>query len=649
MSQPPQPPQQPPNEPPNTPPGAPNPPQGAPGTPPPGAPNTPPAPPAGGFGAPQDPPPGGFGQPTPPPADPFGKQPQQPPAGQPQPPAGPPQQPPTPPAGGYGAPPAPSAGGYPTPPAPQPNGYGYPQAEPGYGYPQGPGQPAQQGYGYPTQPMQPQYGTPQPSGGGKKFTAQMQIIVAAAVAVVLIIGAGIVYSNTGGDDKGGKNEASSAGSTGGEGKGGGGLAGGDEKAPANTKSQVAFQLPEPVVGDTVVVKGSWLTDKAYVKSGVAEINAYDRDKGTKLWTVPLAGEMCSASRHMSEDQKAAIVFAEAKPSKEKKYPACNQVGVVDLVAGKLLWSKSVTSSTGGDRPTPFDEVTLSGTTVAAGGTQGGAAFKLADGAELWKPKVGADGCYDSGYGGGEALAVVRTCGTSDNRQLSVQMLDATTGAPQSTFALPAGVDFASIVSTKPLVAAADVGDTAGDGSSISDFFSIDAATGKLIVRISADAEKYGARCSGTDVESCRHIAVTNNRLYLPTESHDGASEYGDTNEIVAFDLTTGKLLGGRADAGERYSMVPLRVDGTSVIAYKEGPYDKGGQVVSIDGETFKETKLMENPSDEAVRSAEKKFLPDSHELIYGDGRLYLAQTMVSEPSTTNPDDKDYLVLAYRAE
>ncbi|MFI1186911.1 PQQ-binding-like beta-propeller repeat protein [Streptomyces californicus] len=653
MSQPPQPPQQPPNEPPNPSPGAPNPPQGPPGAPT-GAPDTPPAPPAGGFGAPQDPPPGGFGQPATPPADPFGKQSQQPPAGQPQPPAGPPQQPPAPPAGGYGSPPPPSAGGYPTPPAPQPNGYGYPQAEPGYGYPQGPGHPAQQGYGYPTQPMQPQYGTPQPAGGGKKFTTQMQIIVAAAVAVVLIIGAGIVYSNTGGDDEGGTNEASSSGSTGGGGKGGGGLAGGDEKAPANTKSKVAFQLPEPVIGrpgETVVVKGSWLTDKAYVKAGIAEINAYDRDKGTKLWSVPLIGEMCSASRHMSKDQKAAIVFAEAKPSKEKKYPACNQVGVVDLAAGKLLWSKSVTSTTGGDRPTTFDEITLSGTTVAAGGTQGGAAFKLADGAELWKPKVGADGCYDSGYAGGEALAVVRTCGTTDNRQLSVQMLDPTTGAPQSTFALPAGLDFASIVSTKPLVAAADVGKTAGDGSSISDFFSIDAATGKLIVRISADAEKYAARCSGTDVESCRNVAVTNNRLYLPTESHDGASEYGDTNEIVAFDLATGKLLGGRADAGERYSMVPLRADGTSVIAYKEGPYDKGGQVVSIDGETFKETKLMENPSDEAVRRAEKDFLPDSDEVVYGDGRLYLAQTMIRESTTPNPDpeEKKYLALAFRAE
>ncbi|MER7697130.1 PQQ-binding-like beta-propeller repeat protein [Streptomyces sp. NPDC096095] len=631
MTQPPQPPQQPPNEPPNT---------------PPGAPNTPPAPPAGppsgGFGAPQDPPPGGFGQPAPPPAGPFGKPEQQPPAA-----------PHDAPAGGYGTPPPPPAGGYPTPPAPQPNGYGYPQApQQGYGYPQGPaGQPGvpQQGYGYPTQPMQPQYGGPQPDGGGKKFSTQMQIIVAAAVAVVLIIGGGFIYASTSGDD--GKDEASSSGSTGGEAKGGegGGLAGGDEKAPANTKSKVAFQLPQPVVTDIVTVAGSWLTDKAYVKSGIAEITAYDRDKGTKLWSFPLAGEICSVSRHMSEDYKTAIVFQESKPTKENKYPSCNQVGAIDMTAGKLMWSKSVTSATGGDKPVRFDEVTLSGTTVAAGGTSGGAAFKLDDGAELWKPKVGADGCYDGGYAGGEALAVVRMCGTSDSRQLTVQALNPTTGAPLSSYQMPAGVDYASIVSTKPLVVAADVGDTAGDGSSISDFFSIDAATGKLIVRIPADAEKYAARCGSTDVEQCKHIAVGNNRLYLPTERHDGTSEYGDTNEIVAFDLATGKLLGGRADAGDRHTLVPLRMDGTSVIAYKEGPYDKGGQVVSIDGETFEQTQLMENPSDEAVRKAEKRFSIDSAELIYSDGRFFMAGKSVHKPSTVNPDEKVYLVVAYRAD
>nr|MDT0526787.1 PQQ-binding-like beta-propeller repeat protein [Streptomyces sp. DSM 41633] len=134
-----------------------------------------------------------------------------------------------------------------------------------------------------------------------------------------------------------------------------------------------------------------------VKSGVDAIAAYDPDKGTELWSVPLDGQVCGASRHMTKDYKTAILFKEGKPTKEKKYPACNQVGVVDLSTGKLLWNKSVTAATGGDRPVSFDEVTLSGTTVAAGGTSGGAAFKLENGAELWKPKVGADRCYDMGY------------------------------------------------------------------------------------------------------------------------------------------------------------------------------------------------------------------------------------------------------------
>ncbi|WP_432151557.1 PQQ-binding-like beta-propeller repeat protein [Streptomyces sp. bgisy029] len=658
-----QPPPQPPNEPPNQPPGQPS---GQPADQPPAGPpaQAPATPPAGGFGAPQDPPPGGFGEPTPPPADPFAKQP---------PPAGPP----TPPAGGYGTPSTPPGGygtpqpGYPTPPAPQPNGYGYPQGpQPGYGYPQGaPGQPGypggqpgmpQQGYGYPTQPM---YGAPQPGPagngggpGGKKFSTQLQIIVAAAVAVVLIIGAAVVYSATKDDGDQGS-QASTSGSTGGgegkggEGKGGegDGLAGGDEKAPGNTASKVAFQLPQPEVTGVTTVKGSWLTDKAYVKSGVNEVVAYDRDKGTKLWSVPVPGEVCGASRHMTEDYRTAILFKETKPTKQNKYPACNQVGAVDLAAGKLLWSKSVTSATGGDRPVQFDEVTLSGTTVAAGGTSGGAAFKLENGAELWKPKVSADRCYDTGYAGGEALAVVRKCGSYDSPQLTIQSLNPATGAPLSSFEMPAGVDFASIVSTKPLVVAANVGDTAGDGSGISDFFSVDAATGKLIVRISADAEKYAARCGSTDVESCRAAIVGNNRLYLPTEDHDGTSEYGDTNEVVAFDLTTGKLLGGRADAGDRYSLVPLRMDGTNVIAYKRPPYDKGGQIVSIDGETFKQTLLMENPSDESVREAETRFTIDHSEILYAEGRFFLSKELISERRDSQADEKLHLAVGFRTD
>ncbi|WP_326697962.1 PQQ-binding-like beta-propeller repeat protein [Streptomyces sp. NBC_01754] len=649
----------------------------------------------GGFGAPQDPPPGGFGAPPtpPPPTDALSKQPPQPPAGGPpaappppgaQPPA--PQGPPTPPAGtgGFGAPQEPAPGGhgapqtppppqhpgygppqtpppgqpgygYPQTPPPGQPGYGYPQTppqgQPGYAYPQGPapgqpGMPPQQGYGYPTAPMQQQYAGPQP-GGGKKFGTQMKIIVAAAVAVVLIIGGGVIYAAGGDDGDGTKNEASAAGT---EGKGGEGgevdAPGGDEKAPADVMSEVGFQLPLPEVTDTTNVRGSWLTDKAYVKTGAYEIVGYDPAKGTKLWSVPLAGQLCAASRHKSEDDKTAIVFQEGKPTKERKYPSCNKVGVVDLATGKLVWSKSVTSSSGGDTPVRFDEVTLSGTTVAAGGTGGGAAFNLDDGAELWRPKTDTNNCYDMGYGGGEALVAVRKCGSSDERNLTIQPLNPTTGAPLSSYAMPAGVEYAAVVSTKPLVVAADVGDTAGDGSGISDFFSIDAATGELTVRISADADKYAARCGSTEVETCQSAVVGNNKLYLPTERHDGGGEYGNTNEIVAFDLTTGKLVGGKADAGDRYTMRPLRMDGTDVIAYKEPPYDKGGQIVSINGSSFKETVLMENPADKVIRAAETSFSPDYAEFVYEKGRLFIAKKMVSKPRPSSTEDKEYLVVSF---
>ncbi|MFF9349518.1 PQQ-binding-like beta-propeller repeat protein [Streptomyces sp. NPDC014734] len=637
-----QPPQQPPNEPPQ------------------GGFGAPQDPPQGGFGAPQGPPQGGFGAPTPPPADttaPAGP-PQQPgpahgvPQGQPpQPGYGAPQNQPTQP--GYGAPqgqPAQPGYGYPQQGQPTQPGYGYPQGLPpgqppqqGYGFPHAmpPGQPPQQGYGYPTTPMQQQY-PPQQNGngnGGKKFSTQMQIIVAAAVAVVLIVGGGIWYAKSGGGDDKKKEEASqsSGGTSDGKDSGESGSApdgAGKEKAPDNPRSKVAFQMPIPKVTEVTTLSGSWLTDKAYVKTGINEIVGYDAVKGTKLWSIPLAGQLCAASRHMTADYKTAIVFEQGKPTKAKKYQPCNQVAALDLSTGKLLWSKSVNAATSGDAPVRFEEVTVSGTTVAAGGSEGGAAFNLNTGAELWKPKASTDGCFDRGYGGGEALAVVRSCGKYDDPQLVIQALNPADGAPISSYKMPPGVDYASIVSTKPLVVAADVGDTAGDGSGISDFFSIDASTGKLLTRIAADGDKYAARCKSTLVESCNSLAVGNNRIYVPTESHEGTGEYGDTNEIVSFDLATGKPTSDRADAGDRYKMFPIRMDGGNIIAYRTPPYDKGGQIVSIDGGTFKQTVLMENPSDKTVRDVETNFSPDYSEFRYNDGHLYLSSTLVSKPHGT---------------
>ncbi|WP_411077917.1 PQQ-binding-like beta-propeller repeat protein [Streptomyces sp. cmx-10-25] len=591
-----------------------------------GAPTPPPQDPGPGYGHPQQPGPG-YGYPQQPPADQGYGYPQQQPADQGY---GQPQQPP------YGYP------GQPQPPQPD-QGYGYPAQQP------------QAPYGYPTQPQQPQYGGyPQPAppapGGGKKLSAQLQIVIAAAVAIALIVGFGIWYANSGGSEEAKEPDGTTQGSAAGGGgdtggKGGGGGGGGKEKAPADTGAKVAYKVAQPKVPDVTDVSGSWITDKAFVKPGVNSLVAYDLDKGGVLWTLPLTGQMCGASRHVSADNKVPILFEAAKRVAPRYFQQCTQVGVVDLNTGKLVWSESVSA---GDDKARFSEVTLSGATVAAGGTDGGAAFDLASGNARWKPKAEDDRCYDLGYGGGEGLVAVRKCGTYDAPSVLIQNLDPVSGKPLSQFKMPAGVKYASIVSTRPLVVAADVGETAGDGSGISDFFSIDEKTGKLKAKITADAEQYAARCRATQVESCEQALVGNGKLYVPTEEHEGSSgEYGDeTNEIIAFDLATGRTAPEKADAGDKYTYVPMRMDGANLIAYKEAPYDKGGRIVSVDGATMKETLLLENPADRSTGNPERSFSLTGAELRYRDGRFFISDRLVSKARESDTGPAEYLLVSF---
>ncbi|MFJ6725696.1 PQQ-binding-like beta-propeller repeat protein [Streptomyces sp. NPDC091281] len=593
---------------------------------PPAAPPAPPTPPAPSYGYPQS--------------------------------AGAPQPPQTPPPPGYGYPGQPGAPVPPGTPNPgTPNPYGAPQQpygapQPGYGYPTAPypqqGHP-QQGYpGYPGQPTVPM--PPQAPAGRRGINAPVAIVLAAVVAIALIVGAGVLYAGSDDGDGGGgkKNDtASSSGTKGGtddgDGKGTGGTpAGGTEKAPADPASKLLFQIPSPKVAkdDSVVVSGSWLTEKTYVKAGVAEIAGYDPDKGTRLWTIKLPGPVCTASKYATEDGKTAVVFQPKMPEKNRS-AGCSQVAAIDLDAGKQLWTKT---SAAGDYPITFDNVTVSGTTVALGATEGGSAFDINTGKSLWSPKQ-ADTCYDAGYGGGPKLVAIRKCGPYDARQLQIQTIDPVSGKVLSEYKMTSGIEYAAIVSTDPLVVAADVGDSAGDGSGISDFFSIDNKTGKLKARLSAPGDQFAARCDGiTKIEQCSGLAVGADRLYIPTEEHDGGGDYSRTNEIVSFDLNTGKQTGQRADAGDGYELVPLRMDGKNVIAYKRAPYDEGGQIVSVDGGSFKQTKLLQNPSTQSVRDAESRMLPEYSELIFARGHLYMAA--VYADSSGAADEKEYLALAF---
>lgn len=635
MTQPPPPPNQPPGPPANQPPA--QPPQDT--------------PPQGGFGAPTPPPAGGFGAPTPPPQ-------------------GPPQTPPPAQGPGYG---------YPQTPPPQP-GYGYPgqpgqPGQPGpYGQPQqqqpGPygqqpyGQPGQQqpyGYAPPTVPMQPHVaGAPGAPGGKKKVNSTAIIITAAVAAIALIVGGGVYVATSGGDDNTKKETASSEGTTGGEddtkngdggtSSGGGSSSGGvevpteaQEKVPSSTAAQVLFQVPAHEVAndkDIDSVKGSWLTDTTYAKSALNKIVGYEPDSGKSKWTLDLPGQTCAASREITTEKIAIVVTEEAKRAKDER-PPCTQVIAFNVETGKQVWAQSAELS---GSKVPFREVTISGTTVAAGGGySGGAAFDVNTGKVLWSPKVGE--CTDQGYAGGAQLVAVRKCGDYGEETFEIQLLDPKTGSVKWSYKLPSGIDRATIISTQPVVFGVVTGnDIPLTGTS--DIFSLD-ENGKLRAKISVPDKRYNYDCPVSGVWACRGIYVGNDKVYMPTENHDGSgTSYSQTNEIVSFSLATGKSTGDRVDAGNDYELFPIRMDGPNIIAFKDGPYDKGAQVVSIDGKTLKQTVLLETPASESVLRAIGSMSPTLGELLYTNGRFFLGQDLVSKPYSK--DEKEYTALGFGA-
>ncbi|MGW6024445.1 outer membrane protein assembly factor BamB family protein [Streptomyces sp. NPDC055099] len=612
-------------------------------------------PPQGGFGAPQDPPPGGFGAPQDPPPAGFGKapEPNNPSYGYPQtpPPAQPPTppaQPPTPPQGqpNYGYPQAPQAPG--TPPPGQPQGYGYPgQPTAPYNQPTQPyGQQAPYGaYQQPgTMPMAPQAGVPGGSGGSK-LSGQMKIIIGAVVAIALIVGGGVFYASTQKEDTEASSGNPTGGGKGGEGKKGGGEQGpsgpGTEKVPANTSATVSFQLPQPEVPEKEVwtTEGSWLADGVYAKAGINKIVGYDPATGDELWALPLAGQTCAGSREVTKTGIAVVAYEEGKRTKEGKYQTCSQISAIDLKDGKKLWTETIDEGSSAAR---VEEVTISGSTVAAGSSAGGAAFDLTSGDHLWEPNPG-DECQDEGYAGGEQLVAVRKCGDYDDPKLKIELLDRKSGKAQWTFPIAVGIKYANVISTNPVVFGQQTG---ADATNVTDVFSLD-NRGQLRAKISLGKDKYDHDCEFDVVDACSSIAVGNDKLYVPTRQHDGGGDgYSQTNEIISFSLATGKTTGDRADAGENGEMFPIRMDGGNILVYKDAGYDKGAQVVSLNGKTMKETKLLETPAAESVGSAISGMVPKSNELLYSDGKLFLSKKLVSKPYSK--DEKEYLAMGFAA-
>ncbi|MGW0939621.1 outer membrane protein assembly factor BamB family protein [Streptomyces sp. NPDC002666] len=578
-------------------------------------------PPQGGFGAPQDPP-HGVPQPpqTPPPA-----QPPQAPAGQPG--YGYPQQPPQ---AGYGYPQQPG------PHAQQPGPYGQPQQPGPYAQQPGPyGQPQQPGYGYPQQqyPGAPTPAGPAGPGGGNPFKGRTAVIIGAAVAALLVIGGGVFLLSGGDDDdkkpvakKSGEVQKPSTSPTVDEGDGDGtGREGSDDlnggRKPGEAKVLWLQKNDVDLPRNGADVYGPWIVGDTIVKGMYRTVSGYSVADGKQKWTLKLPADICAAPAQTTTDGRIVIGVENGTSDKAD----CSDLQLIDLNTGKTGWKKPVKSSGLFDLMSDIS-LAISGDTVTVGRTGASNAFRVSDGKELFGKRDGI--CQPFAFAGGAKLIAATSCRTDDldNPQHQIEEIDPNTGKPKWTYKPARGWEVDNVYSVSPLVVSLTKGSSSKDKK-----WSILALRENGTLRsqvISDKGDKFPMGCGGAfavfgkSVDGCDGVTADANTLYMRTQ--DDTSGSARTNQVVAFNLNTGKSKWkAKAPAGQ--TMKPLRMEGADVLLYVDAGYNKGGGIATLAPSGGSPRMVLQHQASTA--QIESSFWDEK--VLYAGGRSFIASGRIS--------------------
>ncbi|MFF9197259.1 PQQ-binding-like beta-propeller repeat protein [Streptomyces sp. NPDC014779] len=595
---------------------------------------------------PSNQPPGGFGAPDPnqgnvPPVPPM-----------------PPQAPPAPPTAPPTAPAQPAAQpgpyGYPQQAPQQPGPYGYPQQAPQqapgpYGYPQQPGpygqQPGPYGQqpgpygGYPANPV-----PPGPGGGGKNpFKGKPGIIVAASVAAALVIGLGAWFAFSGDGEEDPVAQPTQSATNGpkptesvdkGDGSGDG-ENGGPEDLNAGRKdgeAKIAWLLKNNVdlPRNGADVYGPWIIGDTVVKAMYKGIDGYSLSDGSSKWHIDVPHKLCAAPPQPSANGLMVFGYQDSDGDRAK----CLEMQQVDLNTGKAGWKKSIPKPTG---LFAFSDntLTISGNTVTAAGSSSAYGFSLTDGRQLFTGPT--TGCKPYAYAGGSKLIAASECRTGDvnKEQHEISEVDPTTGKNKWTFRLQPTWEVDKVYSVDPLVVSA----TQREQKKWA-IFSL-TANGKERSQIQGGTDKFAPRCGGSfvvfgkNLQGCTGVAADANTFYMATDT-----EYGTPNEVIAFDLNTGKAKWRSKAPGEQ-QMTPLRMEGSDVLVYVGPRYDAGGAVAAIAPTGGAPKVLLQHQA--AVSTVESSFYSAGY--AYSNGTFVIAAGRVSA-SNDEEEKETKTMMAY---
>ncbi|WP_199552094.1 PQQ-binding-like beta-propeller repeat protein [Streptomyces sp. N35] len=411
-----------------------------------------------------------------------------------------------------------------------------------------------------------------------------------------------------------------------------------EKTPESIEAQLTADIEPgdglPAGGAIVRAPGAWATEKVFAKSDAKAVYGFSAKDGLDKWKIPLPGEICAASKHITVDGMTAVL-TESEEGKLGGDPGerdgCTELVAFDVDSGKTLWRKHLKEAEG---IPPFAVgLTVSQGVVAVSWTEASAAFDLASGEQNWT-KNAATTCKDQSFGGGSALLAVVSCGV-DEKILKVQKVNPKTGKALWTYEVSKGILDARILSSDPPL----VGISAGDYG-VTDIASL-GGDGKLRSMIRLGGDKYSVECDSFTMERCKGYAAGGDRLYVMTKDDGGLEK--PANEVVEFDVATGKTTGKNFKSKGWDPLIPVRMSGGKVIAHRAN--QSIGAVVSLDPATGKQTLLMVHPIE---KQHERLVGADSTQTLFEHGHLYFAGDQVIGPAKKGGPSETILACLYGA-
>jgi len=327
-------------------------------------------------------------------------------------------------------------------------------------------------------------------------------------------------------------------------------------------------------GDRLTAR--WWTDKYLVRSMPNELIGYDLATGKTAYKVKLPdNHICGASRQQSSKGYVAVLQGTRKDG-------CRRVTVVDIVHGKVVWSKELAPAgqvrsepTILDFPRAEHRPAILGDRLYIPTDKGGHVLNLANGATIQHPSPKVE-CFSTHYDviGTTGLAY-RNCSRSGDKGRHLSGFD-TAGKTLWQFNLPVQGKrptlLVGVLSIDPLLV------RVLDGLGKKEVWRLDPRTGEHQVVVDLKTRSASDPCEpsgGDGLYDCSRQVVSNGTLYLQQR-----------NGIEAYDVLTGNALWRSAWDTQHKVTEPIGLDADGhPIVYLPPTKDDPGALVRVDRKT----------------------------------------------------------------